>query len=178
MMQDINQKIKIPENVTVEIVNGMVKAKGQKGESERALVHRNVKMKVEEGSIIITAKKPSKREKTIIGTFTAHIKNMIKGVNEGFTYKLKVCSTHFPITATIEGKELVIKNFLGEKIPRRCKIPEGVSVKVEGSMITIEGVDIEKAGKTASLIEQTTRITNRDRRVFQDGVYLVERPGR
>jgi len=178
MLQDISQKIRIPENVTVEIANGTVKVKGQKGENERTLIHRNVKIQVDDRNILITAKKPTKREKTITGTFKAHIKNLIKGVDEGFTYKLKVCSTHFPMTATADGREVVIKNFLGEKIPRKCNIPEGVSVKVEGSMITVEGVDIEKAGKAASLIEQSTRITKRDRRVFQDGCYIVERPGR
>ena len=178
MMPDINQKVKIPEGITVEVVNGTVKVKGPQGENERLLSHRNIKIQVENGNVSITSKKPTKREKTMIGTFKAHIKNLIRGVEEGYTYKLKVASTHFPITVNVEGREVVIKNFLGEKIPRRCRLPEKVNVKVEGSTITLESVDIEKAGKAASLIEQTTRITNRDRRVFQDGIYITEKPGR
>jgi len=178
MLPDINQTIKIPENVTVEIANGLVKIKGKNGEIERTLSDRNVKIAVEEGSIVLSSKKPTKREKRMIGTFKAHIKNMIKGVEEGYTYKLKVASSHFPITVNLEGRDLVVKNFLGEKIPRRCKIPEGVNVKVDGSIITVESPDIEKAGKTASLIELTTRITKRDRRVFQDGVYITQKPER
>lgn len=178
MMPDINQKVKIPEGVTVEIDNGAVKVKGPKGENQRVLSHRNIKIQVENGSVLITSKKPTKREKTMAGTFRAHIRNLIRGVAEGYTYKLKIASTHFPMTVNIEGREVAIKNFLGEKIPRRCKLPESVNVKVEGSTITIESVDIEKAGKAASLIEQSTRITNRDRRVFQDGVYITEKPGR
>ncbi|MFH1331971.1 MAG: 50S ribosomal protein L6 [archaeon] len=178
MLPDINQKIKIPENITVEIVNGLIKIKGKNGEVERTLSDRNVKIAVEEGNIVLSSKKPTKREKRMIGTFKAHIKNMIKGVEEGYTYKLKVASSHFPITVNLEGKELVVKNFLGEKIPRRCKIPEGVNVKVDGSIITVESLDIEKAGRTASLIELATRITKRDRRVFQDGVYITQKPGR
>ncbi len=178
MLPDIIQKVGIPEGVKVEIVNGTVKVKGPKGENERTFTYKNVKIQVDNGNVVISAKKPTKREKTMIGTFKAHIKNLIKGVAEGYTYKLKICSTHFPITVNVEGREVVIKNFLGEKIPRRCKIPEDVAVKVEGSTITIESVDIEKAGKAASIIEQTTRITNRDRRVFQDGIYITEKPTR
>lgn len=174
MMPDINQKVGIPENVTVEIANGIIKAKGPMGENQRQLTERKVKIEVADGNILITSKKPTKREKTMVGTFKAHIKNLLKGVSEGFKYKLKICSTHFPISVTAEGQNITIKNFLGEKIPRKCKIPEGVTVKVEGSMITVESVDIEKAGKSASLIEQATRITNRDRRVFQDGIYLLK----
>lgn len=178
MMQDINQKMKIPENVTIEIVNGMIKVKGPKGEIQRKLFHRNIKIAVENKDLVITSKRPTKREKTMAGTFRAHIKNMIKGVTEGFTYQLKVVSTHFPISVAVEGREVVIKNFLGEKIPRKCKIPEGIELKIDGSNIIIESNDIEKAGMMASLIEQTTRITNRDRRVFQDGVYITTKPER
>ncbi|MFH1210604.1 MAG: 50S ribosomal protein L6 [archaeon] len=178
MLPDINQKVKIPEGVTVQVENGTVKVKGPKGENTRMLNHRNVKISVEEGSVTLSAKKPSKREKTMIGTFKAHIKNMVKGVTEGFTYKLKVASSHFPITVTIDKGELTVKNFLGEKIPRRCRLPEGVTVKIDGATITIEGIDVENAGKAASIIELTTRITNRDRRVFQDGIYITQKPGR
>ncbi len=178
MLPEINQKVKIPENVKVEVDNGVVRVNGSKGENERKLSHRGVEIKVEDNNVVIKCKKPSKREKTMIGTFRAHIKNMIRGVSEGYSYKLKICSTHFPMTAAIEGKEVVIRNFLGEKIPRRCKIPEGANVKIEGSIITVESTDIEKAGKAASLIEQSTRITRRDRRVFQDGCYITEKPGR
>lgn len=176
MMTDINQKVKIPEGVSVEIDGKIIKAKGPKGENQRLLSHRNIKIHTENGEVVLIAKKPTKREKTMIGTFKAHIKNLMRGVNEGYTYKLKICSSHFPMTAALEGKELVIKNFLGEKIPRRCKIPERATVKVEGNMITVESLDIEKAGETASLIEQKTRISKRDRRVFQDGVFITTKP--
>ena len=178
MMQDINQKVKIPEGVTVEIADGKVKAKGPKGENERMLSHRNIKISIENDSVIFSAMKPSKREKTMVGTFKAHVKNMMKGVNEGFTYRLKVASSHFPMTVSTDGKELIVKNFFGEKIPRKCKIIQGVTVKIDGPTITVESTDIEKAGKIAGLIEQTTRITNRDRRVFQDGIYITQKPSR
>ena len=100
---------------------------------------------------------------------------MLDGLSEGFKYKLKICSGHFPMSVNVEGSKLKIKNFLGEKIPREATLLKGVKVEVKGNEISLEGSDIEKLGQTASNIEQSTRITNRDRRVFQDGIYIVEK---
>lgn len=111
-------------------------------------------------------------------TFKAHINNMIKGVTEGFKYRLKVVYSHFPMTVKVQGDEVVIENFLGEKNPRRAKILPGVTVKVKGSEIEVEGIDKEAVGQTAANIEQATRITKWDRRVFQDGIYIVEKAGK
>ncbi len=115
----------------------------------------------------------------IARTFKAHIANMLKGVTEGFTYKLKVVYSHFPMTIKVQGDEVVIENFLGEKNPRRARILPGVNVKVMGGQeIIVEGIDKEAVGQTAANIEQATRITKWDRRVFQDGVYIVEKAGK
>jgi large subunit ribosomal protein L6 len=114
----------------------------------------------------------------MIGTFTSHIKNMIKGVTELYVYKLKVCSGHFPITVQATKDDFIVKNFLGETIPRKMKLVKGVSVKVEGEIVTVESTDKEIAGRTASDIEQLVRITNRDRRIFQDGIWMTEKAGK
>ena len=56
--------------------------------------------------------------------------------------------------------------------------PENVNVKIEGDVIVIESTDKEAAGKTATNIEQLTRITDKDRRIFQDGIYVIEKSGK
>ena len=111
-------------------------------------------------------------------TFKAHINNLIRGIKEGFTYKLKICSSHFPMSVSVEGDEVIIKNFLGERAPRKAKIMEGVKVEISDDIINVYGVDKEKTGQTAVRIEQATRIKKRDKRIFQDGIYLIEKPGR
>jgi large subunit ribosomal protein L6 len=103
---------------------------------------------------------------------------MIKGATEGHVYKLKVCSGHFPMNVAVAGKDFVVKNFLGEKKPRQVAIKEGVDVKVEGEIVTVESCDKELAGQTAADIETLTRITNRDLRIFQDGIYITEKDGK
>ena len=177
MLPPITKKIEIPEGVTVEIVGSTVNAKGPKGENKRKFPHYKIELSKKDQNIILKSKHPTKREKTMLHTFVAHIKNLLEGVNSGFTYKLKICSSHFPMSVAVEKEEVIIKNFLGEKIPRSAKIAPGVQVKSDGSFIIVEGIDKEKTSMTAARIEQSTRITNRDRRIFQDGCFLVEKAG-
>jgi large subunit ribosomal protein L6 len=78
----------------------------------------------------------------------------------------------------MDGATLVVKNFFGEKIPRKVQLGKDIQVKVQGDKIIVSGADIDKVGETASRIEQLCRITNRDRRVFQDGIFLIEKNGK
>jgi len=174
----IREEIEIPEGVEVTVENNVVKVKGPKGELERELKYPEVKIFMEDGKVVIYKDFPRKNDIAIVRTFKAHINNMIKGVTEGFTYKLKVVYSHFPITVKVQGDKVVIENFLGEKAPRLAQILPGVKVKVKGQEIVVEGIDKEKVGQTAANIEQATRITKWDRRVFQDGIYIVEKAGR
>ena len=54
--------------------------------------------------------------------------------------------------------------------------PSEVQVKVENkSDVFVSGVDREKVGQTAAIIEKACRIRGRDRRIFQDGIYIVSK---
>jgi large subunit ribosomal protein L6 len=170
----LRQQVEIPEGIDVTI-DGVVIVKGNGNEVKRKLFYPTVEIKKEDNTVVLEPKKFSKREKKIINTFQAHIKNMIKGVQEPFTYRVKVCSSHFPMNVNVDGKTLVVKNFLGEKIPRRSDIREGVNVKIEGDVIVISSPDKEAAGQTAANFEKSTRITNRDRRIFQDGLWIIQK---
>ena len=172
------KEILVEDKVTAHLHGTILKIKGPKGEIERDFNDPKVALSVQGNKIIISTKKYTKKEKTLFGAFVSHIKNMIVGVKDPRTYKLKVCSGHFPMNVAIVGHEFVIKNFFGETVPRKIIIPKGVEVKVNGNDVTITSPDLESAGMTASRIENMCRITNRDIRRFQDGCYITEKPGR
>lgn len=174
----VKEEVEIPEGVTVEITNSTVKVKGPKGELEREFSYPGVKIFIEDGKVVIYKDFPRRKDIAIARTFKAHIANMIRGVTEGFTYKLKIVYSHFPMTVKVKGDKVYIENFLGEKAPRIAQILPGVTVKVQGQELIVEGIDKEKVGQTAANIEQATRITGRDRRVFQDGIYIIEKAGK
>ncbi len=133
---------------------------------------------MKDGKIILNAKKANKKGKKVIETFKAHIKNLLKGVSEGHKYLLKICSGHFPMAVSSTKEEITIKNFLGEKVPRKLKIKEGAIVKVEGDQIVVEGSNKEIAGQVSADIEQLTRRPGYDSRIFQDGIWLVSKDGK
>lgn len=175
MKVDIEERIKIPENIEVEVKGGKINIKSEKGVLERSLFYPGVKISKQDDSIILKAVKASKNEKRLLNTFKAHIKNMIKGLEEEYDYKLKICSSHFPMNVSVDGNFVIVKNFLGEKAPRKAKIIEGTNVDVDGDEITVRGSDKEKVGQTAANIEASTRITGRDRRVFADGIFITKK---
>ena len=115
----------------------------------------------------------------MIGTVNAHVKNMIKGLNEEYVYKLEIASVHFPMVVKVDEakKVVVIKTFLGEKADRHSKILPGAKVEVKGNEITVRSHDKEIAGQTAANIEKATKVKGRDRRIFQDGIFLTDRCG-
>ncbi|MBI2673342.1 50S ribosomal protein L6 [Candidatus Woesearchaeota archaeon] len=170
-------RIDIPNGVDAELSGNNVKVKGTRGVLEKRLAHQNISIAKEGNKVILTAKKASKREKRLMNTFKAHLKNAILGIQDGFVYKLKICYSHFPINVTVSGNEIIIKNFLGEKTPRKSKILDGVKVEVKGDEVIASGIDIEKVSQTAANLESATRITNRDRRVFLDGIYITNKAG-
>jgi large subunit ribosomal protein L6 len=112
----------------------------------------------------------------MIGTIVAHLNNLMKGTKENFVYQLEICNVHFPMTLKVEGDLVKIKSFLGEKIERKARILPNAKVEIKGNKIEVSSYDIEAAGQTAANLEQATKIRNRDRRIFQDGIFITETP--
>ena len=170
----IREEIPIPEDVNVTI-DGEVTVKGPKGELSRKFNHSEISMAVEEGKVVLEVKFPKKKDKAMIGTVKAHINNMIRGVTEGFTYRMKIVYAHFPMSVKVAGDKVLIENFLGERHPRTAKIVGDTKVQVKGDEVEVTGINKEHVGQTMANLEQATKIKGRDPRVFQDGIYLVSK---
>jgi large subunit ribosomal protein L6 len=171
----IKKEIEIPSDVTIGLKDNVISVKGPKGEMERRFYHPRVEMKLEGKTVVVHCDNPKRTEMGLAGTWNAHVKNMILGVTEGFHYKMRIIFSHFPIKTSVKGNELIIENFLGERHPRSARIMEGVTAKISGDSITLEGINKEMVGQTAANIEKSTIVKGYDPRVFQDGIYLVSR---
>lgn len=176
MRKDFTIEIEIPAGINTEINNGKIIMEKDGTKVEREF--KGINLKLDGNKIKIQEKGATKRKKKIINSIKAHIKNMIEGLEKKFVYKLQICFVHFPSTVEIKENEVLIKNFLGETTPRKAKIFGGASVKKQENFLIVESSNKEAAGQTAANIEKATKIKNRDRRIFQDGVYIVESPGR
>lgn len=177
MKKELFQTIEIPEGIKVSIDGTRIIVEGKEGKNEREFSLGSLTFEKKGNEIIVGSNKASKNEKRKMNTIAAHIRNMIEGVKNKFEYKLKICFSHFPITVEVKGNEAMIKNFLGEKVPRKVKIPTGAEVKVEKDVIVVNANNIEIAGQAAANFENATKISNRDRRVFQDGIFITSKCG-
>lgn len=176
--QTLREEITLPASVNAHLQDGALVLKGPKGEVSRSFAHPMVKVMVEGNKVILTSLKGTRRERTIVGSFAAHIQNSIKGVQEPHLYTLKICSGHFPMSVAVAGQEFVVKNFLGESVPRRVDLVKGVTVKIADKEITVTSPDREAAGLMAAKIESLCRITNRDLRIFMDGIWITSKCGK
>lgn len=175
MVKEIARQIEIPEGVDITIDGYTVTVKGPKGQLERKLYYPHIEIKKEDSHLVVNSKLDRKQQRAMVGTLEAHIKNMIAGVTKGYEYRMKAVYSHFPIQLKANPGELVINNFLGERRPRLAKILDGVKVEVAKDELAVTGIDKENVGQTMANIEQATRVRGFDIRVFQDGVYLVEK---
>ncbi|VVB65431.1 50S ribosomal protein L6 [Candidatus Gugararchaeum adminiculabundum] len=159
--------ISIPEGITVTADAGKVSVKGPKGSLSDSF--KDVSLKIEGKDVVATTKDP-----VMVGTVEAHLRNMFIGVTQGYTVNMKIIYSHFPLTLEIKGKEILIKNFGGEKIPRKCKIVGETKVQVAAQNVTVTGISKYDVGQTVANLRQATRTKKKDSRVFQDGVYISE----
>merc|ERR1711990_897485 len=109
----------------------------------------------------------NRKDIATVRTVISHIENMIKGVTNGYRYKMKSVYAHFPINIAIQdgGKTVEVRNFLGEKYVRRVTMSVGAR----------EGNDLELVSQSAAQIQQCVLVKNKDIRKFLDGIYVSEK---
>ncbi|KAG9051443.1 hypothetical protein FS837_006619 [Tulasnella sp. UAMH 9824] len=177
------EDIKIPSNVKVNIKGRIIEVEGPRGKLQRDLQHVNVDLKVlktKKGDIIhIVVWHGNRRQVACLRTIKSSILNLIKGVTQGFLYKMRLVYAHFPINCIIsDGKSVEIRNFLGEKIVRRVNMLEGVTISESTGQkdeLTLQGNDINNVSQSAASIKNSCLVRNKDIRKFLDGIYVSEK---
>lgn len=139
--------IAIPEQVDVSIKDGFLTVKGPKGELKRKFGEEIIFEK-KDNFLELKMKKPTLQSKALWGTYASHIKNMIKGVVEGFAKKLIIEGIGY--RAEVKDKKLIVS--AGYSHPITMEAPEGISFSLEKNVIKVEGRDKELVGETAAKI--------------------------
>lgn len=157
--------MEIPQGVNVRIDGHKVSVKGPQGEVHKTFP-KGVAIKVNGSAVEV-----STDGKALSGTVESLINNMINGVTKGYSKNLKLLYAHFPISIEVKGSDILIKNFLGEKQPRKTTLIGQTKVQAKGQSVTVSGPDKEAVGQTVANLRTAMKIKDKDSRVFQDGIY-------
>ena len=176
--EKLRKEIFLPDDLDARIDGQAIVLKAKDGEVKRVFKQKNISLKMEGKKIILESGKGTKEDKKLMGSMIAHLKNMIRGGQQKHAYVLKICSGHFPMNVGISNGRLTVKNFLGEKVPRILNLKQGADVKVEGDLIHVASTNKEVAGQISADIEQLTRRPGFDTRIFQDGIYIINKDGK
>lgn len=172
----IKETVEIPEDIDVTVDGNLVVVAGNNAELSKNFDFQGVSLEKVDSEIIVKSETSKRDHKAAVGTVLSHIRNLMKGAVEDYVSKLKVVYSHFPITVEVKGRKVEIQNFVGEEKPRYANIVGDTEVEIKGQDILVRGPDKENVGQTAANIEQVSLVRGRDPRVFQDGIYIVERP--
>ncbi|UCE16247.1 MAG: 50S ribosomal protein L6 [Candidatus Bathyarchaeota archaeon] len=168
------KSVEIPEGVEVKVEGRIVTVTGEKGTVTRDFSHAPLFISKEGNVVKVQVGWPRKKEASLVGTVSSHIENMITGVTKGFTYKLKIVFSHFPISVKVKEKTVTIGNYVGERSLRVTRIMGEVKVVVKGDDVIVQGISLEDVSQTAANIERATKVKRKDPRVFLDGIYVYE----
>lgn len=147
-MSRIGKKgIVIPEKTEVSMNADILAVKGPKGSLERSF-RSDVVIAINDKDISLTLAKENNQTRALWGTYASHIKNMIKGVNDGFEKKLILEGVGYK--SQVNGDKLVLA--LGFSHPVEVPIPQGLSVKAEKNILTISGIDKELVGSFSAKV--------------------------
>jgi large subunit ribosomal protein L6 len=174
-VQIVENTVEIPENVQLALEGRKITVQGPKGKIVKDFTHTKLKMAKEGNTLKLSIENPRRTEAALVGTISAHVKNMIKGVNQGWVYKMKIVFVHFPTAVKVVGKEVHIENFVGERKARIADILGDTKVTVKQDDVILEGIDIDEVSQTAANIQTRAKVHNKDLRKFLDGIYVYSR---
>lgn len=172
------QVIDVPDGVELRFAKGTMRVSGRLGAATKDFRKIPVAIEVSGDGRKVTARAAGRRKRdySILNTACSIIRNLVGGVQEGYTVKMKVVYAHFPITVRVDGDAILVENFQGERSARRARIVgRGTKVDPQGEDVVITGPVLTDVAQTAANLQQNTRVKNKDHRVFLDGIYVYEK---
>ncbi len=140
--------VTVPSGVTATVEGQTVKMKGPKGQLQ-FIVHDDVEVKFENGSVKVAPRFETNRARALYGTARAQVANLLAGVTKGFEKKLEITGVGY--RAALQGKNLQLA--LGYSHDVVYAIPEGIAITVpKPTEIVITGNDVQRVGQVAAEI--------------------------
>jgi len=174
-LEKLATELVIPEEVTVNYNKPILTVQGPLGKTHKSFKKIPVTIEIADNKVLFKAQGTRDKSRAIMNTARSIIRNLCEGVVEGYTIKMKVVFSHFPITVKVEGKQVLIENFQGERAPRKTNIWGETKVAPKGDDVIITGHVLTDVSQTAAEIENGSRVKNKDHRVFLDGIYKFEK---
>ena len=174
--QQIIAEVEAPASVTIKKEGNVVQVRGPLGTVKKDLTKLPATVSVQGNKISIKPYGTRKRDLAVTNTARSIIEGMIKGVEKGYTYKLKIIFAHFPISVKVKRKEVHVNNFFCERSARVSRIiGDDTKISVVGEDVLIQGPSLEDVSQTAANIKLSTKIKGKDQRVFLDGLYIYSK---
>lgn len=153
-MSRVGKKIlALPAGVTADIRTGEVVIKGPKGELVEK-IHPRVRItKTDEGLAVGVVNENDTHDRALWGTFASLLKNMAKGVTEGYKKQLEVNGVGYKVA--MKGPGLVLE--VGYSHPVEVTPLPSVKLTVEKNLITIEGPGKQQVGEMAAQIRNVKK---------------------
>ena len=174
-IEKLEQIIEIPDGVEVTLNKKMLQVKGKLGKTYKNFKKIPINIEIMDGKIKLNAQGTRKRDYAILNTARSIVRNLMEGIQEGYTIKMKVVYAHFPITVKTKDNLILIDNFQGERSSRIAKIVGDTKVNPKGEDVIITGPVLTDVSQTAANLQQNTKVKNKDHRVFLDGIYIYEK---
>jgi large subunit ribosomal protein L6 len=130
------------------LAENLLTVKGPKGTLTR-VVRPDVLITIE-GNEVKLAPGTTELAKALWGTYTAHVRNMVRGVTEGFTTILDLEGVGY--RAEVKGADLVLSVGFSHPVP--ITIPAGITAVVEKTTITLTGPDKDVLGQFAANVRK------------------------
>ncbi|MGC8699597.1 MAG: 50S ribosomal protein L6 [Candidatus Micrarchaeia archaeon] len=170
-------QVEIPKEIEAKVDGEFVIVSGKLGSSKARINRKLLDVKIEGNKINIESSQSKKLKRVARmaeNALAGRLKGLFEGVQNGIERKMVVAYVHFPIALELSGNTLIIKNIFGERAPRKAKIVGNTKLEIKGQDITVKGIDPYEVGQTITNIEKACKITEKDTRVFQDGIYSIE----
>lgn len=138
--------IAVPSGTDVKIDPAMIVVSSGKNKLE---LQNNILVNIEQTDegLSVKPRNTSKESRAMSGTYAALLKNMIKGVTDGFEKTLQLVGVGY--RAKVAGSKLDLT--IGYSHPVQYDIPEGITIETPNqTTVVVKGVDKQKVGQVSA----------------------------